>query len=211
VGVGGSDRITLIWDTSGAPVFDTTWLRVTVGTTLGLAEPDVFYFGSAPGEGSGSTDAAVDGTDEIGPRNNGHAFGDLALVDDPWDYNKDRLVDGTDQIFARNNSTGFATRLELFTAPAAGPLSAGFSSGGSSSTPPLAAALIGGTSDWDALDADEELVRALLREKHFAEDERVWSNEDDAWTEGSVARADADRHSDQALQEESDWLAWDVL
>jgi hypothetical protein len=210
-GAGGSDRVTLIWDTAGGAVFNTTWLRVTAGTSLGLAEPDVFYFGSAPGEGSGGAGATVDSSDEIGARNNGRGFGNLAPVDDTWDYNKDRQVDGTDQIFARNNSTGFTTRLELFAAPAAAPLAAAFATGDSHSGPPLAAALIGEANPWSAIDIGGEATRSQVREKHVAEDERIWADEEElGWPTASDATK-LDRDTDEALQEEFDWLAWDGL
>jgi hypothetical protein len=48
-GVGGADRVTLVWP-DGA--IKNTWLRVTVKPTArtGLGTPDVFFFGSYPGE-----------------------------------------------------------------------------------------------------------------------------------------------------------------
>jgi hypothetical protein len=120
-GFDGADRILLTW--ADEAVYD-TWLQVSMlaSENTGLSEPDVFYFGNAPGEGSGGPDAAVDGSDEIGARNNSHSFADRALITDEWDYNRDRLVDGTDQILARNNQTSFADRLQ-FIAPL-GPASA---------------------------------------------------------------------------------------
>jgi hypothetical protein len=178
-GVNGSDRVTFIWDTSGGAVFDTTWLRVTVGTSLGLPADDVFYFGNAPGEGSGGTDAAVDGSDEIGARNNPHAFGSFAAVDDQWDYNKDRLVDGTDQIIARNNQTSFADRLVLITAPAAAPLSAGLAASEDASSLPTAAALTSGESDWSTLESDSLGDSSTDGGSSAAADERIWSEEEE--------------------------------
>ncbi|MDP6636269.1 MAG: lamin tail domain-containing protein [Phycisphaerae bacterium] len=59
-GVGGSDRVTLVWS-DGAIV--NQWVEVTVRATgkTGLADPDVFYFGNAVGEISGD---GVIGEDE---------------------------------------------------------------------------------------------------------------------------------------------------
>ena len=53
-GTGGSDRITVTWP-EGA--LQNTWLQVTVKATrdTGLTEPDVFYFGDAVGDTSGSS------------------------------------------------------------------------------------------------------------------------------------------------------------
>ncbi|MEX0937401.1 MAG: hypothetical protein WDZ59_06035 [Pirellulales bacterium] len=120
-GVDGADRILLTW--ADEAVYD-TWLQVSMlaSENTGLSEPDVFYFGNAPGDGSGGSDAAVGPADELGARNNIHGFGNRALIDDPWDYNRDRLVDVVDQLFARNNPTGFLDRLRLIAPP--GPVSA---------------------------------------------------------------------------------------
>jgi hypothetical protein len=188
-GVGGSDRVTFIWDATGGAVFDTTWLRVTVGTSLGLPAEDVFYFGSAPGEGSGGAAAEVDGSDEIGARNNPHAFGSFADVDDPWDYNKDRLVDGTDQIFARNNQTSFADRLVLITAPAAAPLSAGLAASEDASSLPTAAALTSGESDWSTLESDALGDSSTDGGSSAAADERIWSEERRRSGAGGIRRS----------------------
>ncbi len=64
-GVGGSDRVTLIWADSEIVG---CWLEVTIlsdaiGGSLGLAEDDVFYFGNLPGEVDG--DGAVAAADYI--------------------------------------------------------------------------------------------------------------------------------------------------
>ncbi|MEX0938585.1 MAG: Ig-like domain-containing protein [Pirellulales bacterium] len=212
-GVGGSDRVIMTWDTSAGIVFDTTWLRVTVLESVGLDAADVFYFGSAPGEGSGGEFAHVDPADELGARNNTHGFGNPATVDDPWDYNKDRFVDPVDQLFARNNGTGFTTRLNLMSAPAAGLLSAGLSSGESNGGP-TAAALIGGESGWSTLDSDVLGDSSTGGGSSAAADDRIWSEADDeAVLVGSGANSSSANSSsvDGALSEDADWLAWDVL
>ena len=56
--------------------------------------------------------------DEIGARNNPHAFVDLAPIDDPYDFDRDRKVNATDQIIAPNHATPEGTGLQMI-APAA--------------------------------------------------------------------------------------------
>ncbi|HYW78001.1 MAG TPA: VCBS repeat-containing protein, partial [Thermoguttaceae bacterium] len=116
-GVAGADRVTLIWADN---VIEKQWLQVTVQPTehRGLVEPDVFYFGNAPGEaGDQQINTIVNATDEIVARNFQHSAVDPALIDDPYDYNRDGLVNGTDQIIARNNQTNPLTMLRLIEAP----------------------------------------------------------------------------------------------
>ncbi|MEE8451684.1 MAG: SdrD B-like domain-containing protein [Thermoguttaceae bacterium] len=116
-GVDGSDRVTIRWEDNA---IKNQWLQVTVGVTenTGLDEPDVFYFGNAPGEaGDSAINTIVNATDEIVARNFQHSAADPALIDDPYDYNRDGLVDGTDQIIARENQTNPLTMLRLITAP----------------------------------------------------------------------------------------------
>ncbi len=67
-GVGGSDRVTLVWE-DGAIV--NQWLRVEIkaNRTTGLREPDVFYFGNIVGEsGNASGNTVVDSADELAAR-----------------------------------------------------------------------------------------------------------------------------------------------
>ncbi|MEE8450537.1 MAG: beta-propeller domain-containing protein [Thermoguttaceae bacterium] len=116
-GVDQSDRVTILWTDNA---IEKQWLQVTVGATenTGLREPDVFYFGNAVGEsGDQQINAAVNATDEIVARNFQHSPVDPALIDDPYDYNRDGLVNGTDQIIARNNQTNPLTMLRLIDAP----------------------------------------------------------------------------------------------
>src|SRR5205823_1818949 len=52
-GVGGSDRVTLVWPDSGRnAALKNAWLQVTVkaDANTGLSRPDVFYFGNLVGE-----------------------------------------------------------------------------------------------------------------------------------------------------------------
>ncbi|MEE8451835.1 MAG: LamG-like jellyroll fold domain-containing protein, partial [Thermoguttaceae bacterium] len=115
-GVGGSDRVTIIW---ADHAIENQWLQVTVRATdqTGLNKPDVFYFGSAVGEAGNQTiNTIVNATDEIVARNFQHGAVDPALVDDPYDYDRDGVVNGTDQIIARGNQTNPLTMLRLITA-----------------------------------------------------------------------------------------------
>jgi hypothetical protein len=115
-GLGGSNRITIIW-ADGA--IKNQWLQVTAKTSLGLAAADVFYFGNAVGEtGNSASNAQVNSTDEIGARSNPKTFLNPALVNDPYDFNRDGFVNATDQIIARSNSTTLAGALKLITVPA---------------------------------------------------------------------------------------------
>jgi len=118
-GVNGSDRITIIWPDNA---IEKRWLQVTIKVTdnTGLLEDDIFYFGNAPGEAGDSTiNTVVNATDEIVARNFQHSAAAPALIDDPYDYNRDGLVNGTDQIIARGSQTNPLTMLRLITAPAA--------------------------------------------------------------------------------------------
>ena len=121
-GAGGSDRVSITW----ANNVKGQWLEVRVLPTAntGLASTDVFYFGSAPGEsgtGNSPTGMPVNATDEIGTLNNSHNFGNPALIDDAYDYNRDRFVNATDQLIVRNNTTNFMTQLRMFAAVAVPP------------------------------------------------------------------------------------------
>ncbi|MBN2477300.1 MAG: hypothetical protein JXB62_22025 [Pirellulales bacterium] len=116
-GIGGSDRITLIWPEYA---IRNQWLQVTVlanGNT-NLAEPDVFYVGNAVADaGNSTTDAKVNATDMLLARNNPRTFLNPAAVDFPYDYNRDARVNATDMLLARNNQTHFLNALKLITVP----------------------------------------------------------------------------------------------
>ncbi len=127
-GVAGSDRVTITWNDGDIAK---EWLEVQVlaNATTGLTDigggiGDVFFFGSAVGDGGvGNTPTAapVNATDEIGARNNSHTFGDPATIDDAFDYNRDRFVNATDQIISRSNATNFITQLVKIDVPSGGP------------------------------------------------------------------------------------------
>jgi len=127
-GVGGSDRVTVIWaanDLDGVVEANEAvakgWLEVTVlatGTT-GLAEADVFYFGNAVGEtGDSASHAQVNALDAGGVRDNPHNFLNPAGLIDAYDINRDQRVDAIDYGLVRDNATNFLNDLNLITPPA---------------------------------------------------------------------------------------------
>ena len=116
-GVGGSDRITLIWPDHA---IQKQWLQVTVLATeaTGLAEEDVFYFGNAIAEtGNSATDAKVNAFDMLAARDNQRNFLNPAPIDFAYDFNRDARVNSVDMLIARNNQTHFLNALKLITAP----------------------------------------------------------------------------------------------
>ena len=123
-GVGGSDRVTIIWP-DGA--IQKEWLEITVlaNATTGLLADDVFYFGNAIGEsGNSAIDAIVSQVDRDGAEANPHDFLDPALIDDVYDFNRDARVDPVDVLIAENNYTDETTALQLITPiPESGSLS----------------------------------------------------------------------------------------
>ena len=117
-GVGGSDRVTLVWPNG---TIAGMWLEVVVlvNERTGLSAPDVFYFGNAPGEtGDSISHALVNAFDFAGPRDTTSL---AAAVDDRFDFNRDGLTDGTDLAIARDHTTDFRTTLRLIRSPAAAP------------------------------------------------------------------------------------------
>ena len=117
-GVGGSDRVTLIWADNAIA---NQWLQVTVlaAANTGLSAPDVFYFGNAIGEtGNSAFEAEVSAWDVINVRNNPHTLGvNPAAITEVCDFNRDRKVSPTDEILVRNNGTSMFTALQLITVP----------------------------------------------------------------------------------------------
>jgi len=97
-GVGGSDRVTLIW-ADGAIL--NQWVEVTVlsdtnGGGLGLAADDVFYFANVVGD--------CDGDGEVGSSDYGTFIGEFGLSGDglATDFNVDRRVDLHDFVTMRS-------------------------------------------------------------------------------------------------------------
>ena len=105
-GMGGSDRVELIWADNA---IKETWLEVIVkaNTDTGLAqqagEPtgvgDVFFFGDAAADDfSGETTIAfTNATDDLDAR----AHAGVATITNIYDYNKDGFVNSTDSLAAR--------------------------------------------------------------------------------------------------------------
>jgi hypothetical protein len=98
-GVDGSDRITLLW-ADGAIV--RRWLEVTVLATAAtrLAAPDVFYFGSAPGDtGDRPGSAVVDGADVLLTRR--AMRGAAPIVTSRFDHDRNGRIDARDLAIVR--------------------------------------------------------------------------------------------------------------
>jgi hypothetical protein len=130
-GVGGSDRVTLIWPDRA---IRGQWLQVTVraDAVTGLLRDDIFYFGNAPGEsGNSATNTFVDGTDFAAARDHFRSFLNRAPIYFPFDYNRDSLVDGSDMAVARDYTTNFLPALKRLDLSAAGGPLADFGEGGS--------------------------------------------------------------------------------
>ena len=112
-GVGGSDRVTIIW-ADGA--IKKQWVEIEILATAntGLTATDRFYFGNAVGESGNSTaNARVNLADEIGARNN---LTTSATITNVHDHNRDKRVNLADQILARNNLASGGTEI-LFIQP----------------------------------------------------------------------------------------------
>lgn len=118
-GVGGADRVKMIWADGAIP--NTNWLKVRVlaNANTNLAADDVFYFGIAKGEDNtpGSvTRYLVNATDEVDARNNPRNALNRAPITFVWDYSRDSLVNATDQLISRNNGTNSLNALLKITA-----------------------------------------------------------------------------------------------
>lgn len=114
-GVQGSDRVFLRW-ADGA--IANTWLQIVVTTPdFGLAEPAVYFFGSAMGEtGDQPTDnLTVTATDILAIRQHPTFFGNPSTISDPHDVNRDGRVNATDVVIARENVTTAFDDLDLIT------------------------------------------------------------------------------------------------
>lgn len=99
-GVGGSDRITLIWP---ALAISKQWLQVTTLADLntGLGASDIFYFGNAVGEsGNITADAKVTSADALRVLNNITA---TAAITSANDHNRDGRVASADRLVVLNN------------------------------------------------------------------------------------------------------------
>ncbi|MEZ5299655.1 MAG: LamG-like jellyroll fold domain-containing protein [Verrucomicrobiales bacterium] len=122
-GVGGSDRVTLIW-ADGAILGQWLQIRVLATAATGLASDDLFYFGNAPGEtGNSASDAIVDAIDSTAVLANPRGTLNPADRFDAHDFDRDGNVNATDFAIARDHATDAGTALILLDAPSLpGPL-----------------------------------------------------------------------------------------
>ena len=122
-GVGGSDRVELIWADNA---IKETWLEVIVkaNSDTGLAqeagEPtgvgDVFFFGNASADdfNGETTIAFTNATDDLDAR----AHAGVATITNIYDYNKDGFVNASDSLAAR--TTGSIRFIKIANPPSAG-------------------------------------------------------------------------------------------
>jgi hypothetical protein len=109
-GVGGSDRITLIWNDNNLDAIEDAneatakrWLQVTVKGTAnsGLAHADTFYFGNAVGEtGNSVLNAQVTSADALRVLNNVTITPNISSL---YDINRDGKVTTADYLLVINN------------------------------------------------------------------------------------------------------------
>jgi hypothetical protein len=128
-GVGGSDRIVIIWtdysdaDPGTPAAVHDLWLEVTLKATpnTGLATPDVFYFGNLTGE-TGTAAVNPPGQAKVTAGDIAkilHAAGvNLADLTSVYDINRDGYVTTADAALSQNELN---QRLYYFTAPAPSP------------------------------------------------------------------------------------------
>ena len=117
-GVGGSDRVTLIF--GDTDMYNKRWcrFRVKASANTGLPSDEVFYWGLAIGEtGNNPANAYVNASDRLGARTHSHSFLDPAPVTDEYDFNRDRLVNAADRLIQRSHPTHFLNCLKLVTGP----------------------------------------------------------------------------------------------
>ena len=135
-GVGGTDRVTLVWPERAVR---NAWLQVTVKptATTGLPAADVFYFGHLAGEtgdgGASSAGASVGVMDLARTRAGASSSTSLPLAN-RFDHNRDRRVNAVDYVIARGNHRASLPWLNV-AAPAA-PAPAGSSAAADVVAPP---------------------------------------------------------------------------
>jgi PhoPQ-activated pathogenicity-related protein len=122
-GVSGSDRVEFVWADSA---IWRKWLRVSVAADVntGLAQSDVFYFGSSPadtGLGDSASFFSVDGNDELGVRGNYHQIFQNIPISTPYDFDRNGDVSAVDELYARNHYTTVLTAPRKLSPPAATP------------------------------------------------------------------------------------------
>ena len=135
-GVGGSDRIELIWADHVVPTIIDRWLEVIVKSTAntGLTSPDVFVYGDMPGESGNDTNSDfqfIDALDQFAVRVHSNAantnlfqqFGLAPAVQNLWDLNRDNRVDINDENIVRFNLQAPRGELDMINIPLGGGLS----------------------------------------------------------------------------------------
>ena len=128
-GAGGTDRVTLTWPDGQ---IKRTWLRVALkaNANTALTAPDVFYFGSAPGDTFDNAAAFTVSSQDVARTRNAQ-LRDTALAG-LFDHNRDGQVNTQDQVLARSNQGFTLAKIAApvgvagaATAPAAGPKTPG--------------------------------------------------------------------------------------
>ncbi|HZL37785.1 MAG TPA: hypothetical protein VFC78_20880 [Tepidisphaeraceae bacterium] len=118
IGADGSDRVEITWPDGS---IKKEWLQVTVkadGST-GLAAPDVFYFGNAPGEtGNSAANAAVTVADALIARAHPSS---ASPITSNFDFNRDGAVNAADVLIVRSNLSAGPEVLQLISAPSITP------------------------------------------------------------------------------------------
>ena len=119
-GVGGSARITILWDDHA---IENQWLRVQVlAARLGLARRRRVLLGQRPRRvGRQPAHALVNVTDVLAMQANLHGPLAPAGIDDRHDFNRDGLVNATDAVLARDHMTSPLGALRLIAPAAAEP------------------------------------------------------------------------------------------
>jgi len=102
-GVDGSDRITIILP-NGSVTNEFLQVQVLANANTGLAQNDVFYFGSVVGDtGNRTTDTLVDGADVLKVQANLTPIFQSENVESDYDINRDGQVDGADVLLIQAN------------------------------------------------------------------------------------------------------------
>ena len=111
-GVGGSDRVTIIWADNA---IQKQWLQVTVksGAATGLPDDEVFYFGNMPGDATG--DGVTNGFDLLRVRQN-YLLPPGGGRDGTADVTMDGNVNAFDLLAVRQN---YLQSLPMISTPAA--------------------------------------------------------------------------------------------
>lgn len=119
-GAGGSDRVTLTWTSNnGDSVQDAQeavagqWLQVTMKATsnTGLASPDTFYLGNAPGETGNSLSNLRVTTADYNATVASLTSANIASLTSRFDHNRDRAVTTTDGTLVMGRLTTTLTAL----------------------------------------------------------------------------------------------------